>query len=738
MNMQTSTVIGQVDEPFNSGKDFVASPATQNRNFAVASKLASRGIPVFPCRPNKRPYTGTGFKAATTDLTQIADWWTQFPDALPGMPTGAASGQFVIDVDVGNGKTGADSLASLEMDHEALPTDHLVQTPSGGWHYYFSVPAHGEVRNSTSKIGSHIDVRGEGGYVIAEGAVLPDGRAYTALSGKASPPPPSWLITKIAERPTRDVQSAPSVHGKVAQGQRNSNLTSYAGSLRRRGHDAESIERFLKQLNKDICSPPLDDLEVSQIARSIGQYDPTYTQTHLGNSERFRDKYRDELRYSTAGHWKFWDGTRWFRDNANSVQERAKQLARDLHEQALALPDPSPNDSTDVSDRKKRVKKEHLGWAKTTQNNPTRMIDLAASDAALAIDEVRFDAAPYFLNVQNGTVNLRTGVLQPHDREQLITKTSAVSYDAEGQCPRWISFLDKTFKGDQELIGFVQKLYGMALTGDTSAQVLSVLYGSGKNGKSAFAAAIQYVAGEYVTNTRAETFMLRRDQGATPEVAALKGARMVFASESGENRRLDAAQIKELTGGDRITARRLYEEPVTFEMQALITLITNHLPRINGADFALLRRVLVIPFEVTVPEHERDPNLLEKLKHEASGILAWLVEGCIRWQRDGLVPPEIIKRMVRAYALENDPVGRFIASECAEGDGLEVSSSDLWRAYLSFTSQEQDQAVTIQEFSRAVSRRFQKKKRRGGQFFTGLALRNGGAGDAGSVQGLGG
>jgi putative DNA primase/helicase len=690
-------------------------------NLAIALALAAQGKPVFPCKQNKRPYTPNGFKDASTSTPQIEMWWRCFPDALPGLPTGGASGVFVVDIDVASGKPGLESLAALEREFGALPAGFKVRTPSGGLHFHYAMPANRDVRNSVSRIAEAIDVRGTDGYVIAPGAMLSDGRCYAVLSAEPPPEAPTWLLEKMLKPPA--VLPVSGANESVGAGKRNSTLTSFAGSLRRKGIDVQQIDRMLQIFNTEFCRPPLDPDEVSVIAKSVGRYEYPYSLSHVGNSERFAATYKAELRRSTSGVWRVYNGKVWVRDDAQVVNEWAKDVARCLEAEAIELPDPSPSDPQDDAKQKIAMKKLRLSWAKQSMNNPTKMAVLAESDPAVVTPEDAFDALPYVFNVQNGTLNLKDGQLAPHDRWQLLTKISPAKFDASAACPRWRAFLETIFRGNGELIAFVQRLYGMALSGDTREQVMAVLNGTGKNGKSVFARTIQHVMGDYTKIAQAETLMLKTNrQGSSPEKMGLKGARAIFANESGEDRKLDAAFIKEITGGDPVTSRGHYENETTFRITALISLVTNHKPKINGADFALMRRLLIIPFEVTIPEQDRDEQLPEKLRAEADGILGWLVEGCLLWQAGGLGVPEVVRQQTDEYGQESDPIGQFLDACTRPDPEAKVKSSALYARYRAHCHQIGEPPVSHNSFSRTAAQRYPKRRELDGAYFHGVKL----------------
>jgi putative DNA primase/helicase len=242
------------------------------------------------------------------------------------------------------------------------------------------------------------------------------------------------------------------------------------------------------------------------------------------------------------------------------------------------------------------------------------MVDLARSEPGIHVSPDDLDRDPWRLNVLNGTLDLRTGELEPQDPDDLITKLAPVEYDPEAKCVTWLGFLDRIMDGNQDLIDFLQRAAGYSLTGETTERVLFVLHGVGRNGKTTLLESLQAVLGEYAKVMAAEMLMARKNDGGIPnDVAALKGARLVTASEAEEGTRLGEAKVKQLTGGDTITARFLYGEFFSFRSEFKIWLATNHKPDVRGTDKAIWDRLPVVPFSVRIPDEEVDARLPQKL-----------------------------------------------------------------------------------------------------------------------------
>jgi putative DNA primase/helicase len=350
------------------------------------------------------------------------------------------------------------------------------------------------------------------------------------------------------------------------------------------------------------------------------------------------------------------------------------------------------------------------------------MITLAQSEPGIPVTEADLDSNPWFLNVQNGTLDLKTATLRPHQREDLLTKIIPVSYDPNALCSTWDKFLAEIAAGDHDLIHFLQKSVGYSLTGSVSEQVFFILYGIGANGKSTFINTILHLLGSYAQQTPTETLLVKKHTNGIPnDVARLAGARFVAAVEAEHGRHLAEALVKQLTGGDTITARYLHKEFFEFNPTFKIFLSVNHIPAIKGNDHGIWRRIRLIPFNVTIPENKRDPNLSTKLEAEFAGILRWAVEGCMLWQKEGLKPPDSVKTAVEDYRAEMDTIGDFIEECCAIDPAAKTPFGALFTEYqnwlnlngVNFTASKKDFADALSEHGYQSSRSKGKRYRSG-------------------------
>jgi putative DNA primase/helicase len=305
---------------------------------------------------------------------------------------------------------------------------------------------------------------------------------------------------------------------------------------------------------------------------------------------------------------------------------------------------------------------------------------MAKSAMAISIDEL--DTDPWLFNVINGTIDLRTGQIREHRREDFITKLAPVRFCPDEDCPLWRTFLDRIFAGNGELIGYMQRLVGYCLTGVTEEHILPFLYGTGANGKSPSVETILKLFGpDYAMKAAPDLLLAKRGESHPTDRADLFGKRFVACVETEEGRRMAEALTKELTGGDRIRARRMREDFWEFVPTHHIWLAGNHKPIIFGTDHGIWRRIKLIPFEVVIPDAEQDKKLPAKLAGELSGILNWAIAGCLEWQQGGMKEPNIVQARTCEYSGEMDDVGKFIDEHCETGPGFMAAATELYRAF---------------------------------------------------------
>ena len=349
-------------------------------------------------------------------------------------------------------------------------------------------------------------------------------------------------------------------------------------------------------------------------------------------------------------------------------------------------------------------------------NNPHTSIDLDA-----------LDRSPFLFNVNNGTVDLTTGTIRPHDSSDLITKMVPIDYDPDAECPMWMKFLDETTDGDEELLDYLQLIFGVCLTGDMLDQIFFYLYGLGQNGKSTLTDRLLEITGDYGMRVDSEMFMLadRGKGGATEAIANIRGKRVIVSSEVPEGRSLNTGLLKDLTGGgELIRARRLYEHEIEFKPQCKIVMFGNHKPTIKESTLALWRRLKLIPFTHTVEDKDRDQFLGQKLSTELPGILAWAIRGCRNWQAVRFrTEPDVIATATREYRNDEDILADFLADKCNLGANQSIDQASLKKAYKSWCEENSIIPSGPKKFaSRLIEKGCRKVGIKNVRSWTGIAL----------------
>jgi putative DNA primase/helicase len=367
-----------------------------------------------------------------------------------------------------------------------------------------------------------------------------------------------------------------------------------------------------------------------------------YALTDLGNGKRFARDHVGTMRHVRAwGSWLAWQGTHWAKGDASAAERSAKATALKIGDEAAGADDP----------------KAVFKWAAKSQERRSieNMLAMARSEDGIAVDASALDADQWVLNVRNGTLDLRTGQLRPHDPADLITKIAPVAFDAAAACPLWTSILERVVP-DTDTRAFLKRAVGYALTGDVGEHCLFFLHGTGRNGKSTFVNTLQSLLGDYAREGAPSLLLSKRNESHPTEVAALFGSRFVSCQEVEQGRTWAESTIKSLTGGDRITARRMREDFWEFAPTHKFFVCGNHRPRVRGGDEGIWSRMRLVPFEQFIRESERDPNLPAKLAAELPGILNWAIAGCLEWQKAGLQQPSAVATATAGYREAEDVV----------------------------------------------------------------------------------
>lgn len=447
--------------------------------------------------------------------------------------------------------------------------------------------------------------------------------------------------------------------------------------------------------------------------------------TDTGNAIRLVRKYGDQLRYCHKWKaWLKWDGRRWREDTNGQVYQLARKTVQAIGEEASRIDDDAERKAT-------------LKWAIDSESRQRleSMILLARTDDGIPVEPGDLNADPWLFNCLNGTVDLRTGTLRPHDKADLITKIAPVKFDPEAECPRWERFESEIFAGDRGLIGYMRRALGYSLTADNRVQEINILWGDGSNGKNVLLDVIRRIMGDYARVADRGLLVAKKFDDHPTGLADLDGARLVTASETEDGRRLAEGLVKSITGDETLKARRMKKDFYEFRRTFKVFMATNHKPEIRGNDNGIWRRIMLIPFLVKFvkPGEEVAPpyrlpiveGLIDSLvDHEAPGILAALVRGCCEWQEIGMDPPDSIRAATEGYRKEMDVIGEWIAEECFQGDTAMAGSTPLHKSYVAWCVEKRVKTIhDARTFgSKMEARGFIVKHTKHGNFRTGIGL----------------
>lgn len=679
---------------------------------------------------------------ATTDETQIREWWAQMPNANVSLATGARSGVFAIDVE-------AEGLASMEEyeQHsvEGLPVTVRSLTGGGGEHMLLRVPHGMVVRNSVKKLLPNVDVRGDGGQVILPPSVHPTTGARYAWADGQSPAdlpiafPNMELLDFMgragctgaegSRRDTSDIPSFEEMLEGLGEGDRNTLLFRWGCQLRRKFAPHE-VEALMRQANA-ACMPPLDDGELGVIlnsvmsqdhsidndprtfavtsmqrdwARTLGETieqgddddtesaeawrwaaDKPYDATALGSAIRLRDRYHGELRHVDSVGWHKYNGMTWELDEAGADRCVQSVISLVLRE-AKHHEDDDPQRSDQL-----------LNWYKNSQS--ASQLDgvrrQARSLEGLNASAMDFDRDPNLLNVRNGVLDLVSCDFRDRRREDLFTKIAPVEYQPDAECPLWEAFIEKIIP-DGQTRWYVQKALGYSLTGEMGVKrSVFLLYGHGDNGKSMMLETLYELVfggagGEngrsYATLPHPSLIVMKNGEQHDTVRASLRGARFGLSSDVvTKSSRLNEEEIKRIAGGDSLPARFMKKDLFYFKPQIKLWIASNFKPGVS-ADVSMRSRVAFIPFtyQFTKDEIRDGDEVRAEFRAEASGILNWMLEGLRGFRTEGLQPSSLMESEAEEYFSVNDYVGQFLEAHCepvpvSGEDG--VSLSDLWKKY---------------------------------------------------------
>lgn len=691
-------------------------------------QLAAMGLRVHPLlKRNKVPIVKQWQTKATTDEVQIRKWHAINIDCNWGVATGVESGVFVIDIDP---KAGGDkSWAKLIKVHGAVDTPTVI-TGTGGRHIYFKYPSKLIVRNSASKVGKGIDVRGDNGQVVVPFSIHPNGTAYQWEKNKSPfdlpfAKAPKWLIDILKQN--SDIPDAGTIGDKMLKGTRNDAIYSQALSLAERGTDRDFTIATMKQWCKTTGETDITDDEIEMTVASAYKYaesrkaSKVTTEIELtdkGNADRMIALAGNKMKYVIPIGWHIWDGKCWQPD----MEELSTQNI--AVEAALALEAEIREEIGRTTDRgRANVLYKMMNFAMNSRNigKVKAAVDSARYNPAVfalqsSMDD---DRSTYLLNVANGVLDLRTGELKPHDPNLLLTKVSPTAYNPKAKCPHFLQTMKYAFNGDKEMIAYMQRALGYSISGSLNEQCFFICYGpAGANGKSTILEAVHMVLGEgiYAKTSSAETITSSKNGTSSTtqsSLASLRKIRFVSVNEFSASATVDEELMKRLTGGDSIEARFLYKEVFTYMPSFKIWIRANNEPIVRDTGDAFWRRLKKIPFEYQIPKEKRkgSTEMKDILAKEAEGILAWMVQGFQDWYKNGLQEPQKVIKAGAEYRNDSDIFAQFIEDNIIIDANEHVERRKLYRIFVEWCNEQGIRYVmTNKRFSNGMAEKLNQHK----------------------------
>lgn len=626
---------------------------------------AELGLAVFPLAyRNKVPAIEGGCKAATTEKSKIERWWNQNPRYNIGIATGNKSNGLVVidlDVDKNKGIDGYEVLRDWQNKHGELPETWQSITGRGGYHYFYK-----DTITHSNKVGLYegVDIRGEGGYIVAPPSVHPNGNTY-----EWEQEPKEYEIAQVddivndffkgeKQRIDSEHKTNFKVPELIPEGKRVDTIVRLIASLRTKGLDDDAIKAAVRVENEKRCNPPLKEKELEKAVfpalkrdwqvnspyynnfNAMNENDNKYVNEVLkklnelnaverfpmndrGSADLFATIFKNVSRYNpTKKDWMYYDKTRWTADTEGMRAKRnAKMLADVLvrYSVTASLPDDK--------------RQSYIKYAAGMMNYRNRNVMITDAKDLNFFENTELDKDDFLINCRNCVLDLsedQPKVLE-HNADLLLSKICNASYNPAATCTLWEKTVNEIMQGDTAKIKYLQKMSGRFLTGDTSEEEFYIFFGATtRNGKSTITEILLYLLGDYATTISPESLAIKANKDsrtASPDIAKLAGTRLVVASEPPRRMLFDSSLVKTLTGRDTVSARFLHENEFQFKPKFKLILNSNYLPVISDKTVFSSNRVKVVPFERHFTEKEQNKHLKEQLQQEIDGILNWCIQG---------------------------------------------------------------------------------------------------------------
>lgn len=716
----------------------------------AALEYCNRGWSVFPLNGKRAMFPWEQWQTQRPTAEQVTQWWTDSPDAWIGCALGQVSGIVRLDVD---GEASNYELMRLG----GVPTTASFTTPSGGKGYLLKFLDGLSTQKLWKGTGPHEELR-----VQSNGAytVLPPSPGYLWTNTAAPAKVPGWLHDVAVEqvlgslvKELRPTLRQPD-HDEIIECLKHIPADEYDAwvqvgmALKSVGEEYLPVwDEWSKQSEKykeGSCEQKWNSFRCSLggvTARSLfywaekltGWKPPSRHEplTDLGNARMLARMGDGKVLHCEPWGWIRWTGRKWTpSEGEKAVQELQKQVIeyrmnRAVESLARHLESDQAADGYE-EERKRKVKTLAAIRKHEAESRIRGARKLASSEPALCSHTSKFNKLPWVFNCANGSLDLRTGELRPHDPADMLMQCSAVTYDVEAQCPTFEKAIADILP-DSEVRAFVQEFMGVCLTADVSCQMMPIFHGSGANGKSTFINAIsQVLSDDYSMKAKRDLLMVSRGASHPTSLARMFGKRLVVCIETDEMGRIDEPLVKELTGGDAIAARFVFQDEWEFWPTHKLVLVTNHKPEIRGTDDGIWRRIMLVPFEqqFKVGDPKHDPALGDKLSAETSGLLNWMLAGLRRWTARGNRFAEVqrVREASLTYREEQDRIGLFIAARCVVGEGRKGSSAKITEAYILWCATNKFHPMNGSAFGRALSDRGFLPESRGSKIRVGIDL----------------
>lgn len=444
-----------------------------------------------------------------------------------------------------------------------------------------------------------------------------------------------------------------------------------------------------------------------------------YSLDDTGNAERMSDMFGEVIRYNyTDKKWMLYDKIKWIYDQSGIIYKLVDISLEALKDEK----DWYIQQDNENNDENQTMFKAWEKFYKKSRNHNTKNALEKEVQHYVPVTPNQLDRYKMLLNSPTGVIDLNDFEVRKATPKDYFTKSVNANFDKNAKCPLWEKFLKEIFENDDGMIRYIQTAVGYSLTGSTAEQCAFFLLGDGNNGKSTFIDVIRQMFGDYASNIQAETLMIRNNNGINSDIARLKGARLVTSAEPNEGLRLNEGLLKQLTGGDVVTARKLYGDEFEFKPEFKLWMATNHKPIIRGTDYGIWRRMHIIPFNAKIPKEKVDKQLTDKLLKELDGIFVWALRGLAMYHKYGLKMPTAVEQAVEEYKKEMDVVSKFL-DECTEkAFAKSVKASDLYQIYTNWCKQYGEWQMSNTKFGKEISQRYERIKKMDGWYYVGMEL----------------